>query len=488
MNIHQLKREDWLRKNQIMMIGFALAAGLGLVAQLIQRSPMTIILPVAIPFVLAILFYSLSVKIQRVSRLLPYILLTLNFAIAMGVIFFSEANLGTIGIILLIIVLASIHGQMRIMAFGFVLGAIAVIVNNQLFVAPELIEKSGTNLIILYLLSGILLFLLVRQNRQVFMHVEQLVELTETKVREEEALTEKLNQAVEKITANLGHLRSNTETSATSQREMLAAVNEVSGGSQQQADHIADIAENAERTHESVQVIAEGLGQIVIQTNEAGRKAGDGTENITKLKQSIDTFSTFFTELHETFTVLSGKIEETNAFAGSIKEITDQTNLLALNASIEAARAGEHGKGFAVVAEEIRKLAGLTDETLKKIDSNLLEVNNYNELAVQKLGDGLQQVAMQTTVADESSASFEDLFDTMTVLQQELSSFIQDFSKITNDSETIRERTMEFAAIVEQSTAAVEELNATLTEMTEEQQQITNYINETHEEALLMKR
>ncbi len=61
---------------------------------------------------------------------------------------------------------------------------------------------------------------------------------------------------------------------------MLAAVNEVSGGSQHQADHISDIAENAERTHESVQVIAEGLGHVVIQANEAGRKAEMGHEKL----------------------------------------------------------------------------------------------------------------------------------------------------------------------------------------------------------------
>ncbi|MFJ7932843.1 methyl-accepting chemotaxis protein [Sporosarcina sp. NPDC096371] len=488
MNIDQLKQEDWLRKNRIMMIGFALAAGLGLIAQLILQSPMAIILPVATPFVMAILIYSLSIKVGVLSRALPYLFLILNFAIAMGVIFFSEANLGTLGIIFLILVLASIHGQMRVMAFGFVLGAVAVITNNLIFVAPDLVHESGTNLVILYLLSGLLLFLLVRQNGRVFAHVEQLIALKESKVREEEVLTEKLDHAVEKITANLGFLRSNTETSVTSQREMLAAVHEVSASSQQQTDHIADIAENAERTYASVQVIAEGLGQIVIQANEAGHKAGDGTVNMSKLKESIDTFSTFFTELHETFAVLTGKIDETNTFASSIKEITDQTNLLALNASIEAARAGEHGKGFAVVADEIRKLASLTDETLKKIDMNLMEVNRYNNLAVQKLGDGLQQVAVQTTVADESSASFADLVDTMMVLQKELSAFIQDFSRITLDSESIRERTLAFAAIIEQSTAAIEELNATLTELTEEQQQIAVYIDETHAEAVLMKK
>ncbi|AMQ07521.1 methyl-accepting chemotaxis protein [Sporosarcina psychrophila] len=487
MNITQLKRADWLRKNSIMMIGFALAAGLGLLAQLIQRSPIAIQLSVAIPFALAILFYFLSKKVEVLSLLLPYLLLVMNFAIAMGVIFFSEANLGTIGIIILILVIGSIHGKMAIMAFGFVLSFIAMIINNQFFIAPELVGGSGTNLLLLHFLAGLVLFLLVRQNGRMFMHVEELVELTELKVREEGALAAKLDEAVGKITSNLAYLRSNSETSATSQREMLAAVNEVSIGSQHQADHISDIAENAEHTYESVQVIAEGLGEVVIQANEAGRKAEDGTMKIAQLKESIDSFTTFFTDLNETFGILSSKIDETNVFASAIKAITEQTNLLALNASIEAARAGEQGKGFAVVAEEIRKLAGLTRETLTKIDANLIEVNNYNEIAVKKLGDGLEQVTMQTAVADESSATFIDLFETMTKLQKVLSIFIQDFGKITEDSALIQERTMDFAAIVEQSTAAVEELNATLTELTEEQQQIATYINETHEEAVRIR-
>jgi len=487
MTINQLKRQDWLRKNQIMIIGFALAAGLGLIAQLIQQSPIAILLSVAVPFVFAILFYFLSTKNELLSRILPYILLVLNFAIAMGVIFFSEANLGTIGIILLLLILGSIHGKMQIMAFGFVLSLIAIITNNVMFSSPELVEESGKNLVILFFLSGIILFLLVRQNGQVFTHVEQLVELTETKVREEEALTARLDVAVGKITSNLAYLRTNTETSGVSQREMLAAVNEVSVGSQHQADHISDIAENAERTHESVQGIAKGLGQVVIQANDAGLKAEEGTVKIAQLRGNIDSFSAFFTDLNETFSVLSSKIDETNMFASSIQAITEQTNLLALNASIEAARAGEHGKGFAVVAEEIRKLAGLTKETLTKIDVNLMELNSTNEIAVKKLGVGLEQVTMQSAVADESSASFTDLFETMTMLQKSLSNFIQDFGQISKDSALIQERTMDFAAIVEQSTAAVEELNATLTELTEEQQQIATYINETHEEAIRIR-
>lgn len=470
-----------------MMVMFLLASVLGLFAQILRKSDATTIWSIAIPLIVAIAVYVLSKKIKGFEMYFPFIILLFAFAIEMSVLIFSGANVGTIGLVFLILIFGSIHGHIGTILTGYSLSVIALIYHNMLSSSLGWAETGGLNLLLLHLFCGLALLLPVRQNRRVFTHVSELADVKDGQKHEGETLKAKLDGAVDTITSNLAYLRSNTETAATSQREMLAAVNEVSIGSQHQADHISEIAENAERTYESVQKIAVGLGEIIIQANEAEHKADEGTVMIGTLKTSTDAFSTFFTELNETFALLSNRIKETNGFASSIKEITDQTNLLSLNASIEAARAGEHGKGFAVVADEIRKLAGLTDEALTKIDANLAEVNSYNEMALQKLEDGVAQVSQQAEAADQSSEAFSDLYDTMSKLQDEISTFILDFRVIAEDSQTTRERTMEFASVVQQSTAAIEELNATLTALTDEQQQIANYINETHEQAVSIR-
>lgn len=89
-------------------------------------------------------------------------------------------------------------------------------------------------------------------------------------------------------------------------------------------------------------------------------------------------------------------VNESNLALELIQKIAGQTNLLGLNAAIEAARVGELGRGFGVVADEIRKLAAESTESIAKIKSIIIGIQNdsnttYHE--IKQVEEGVNQVA-----------------------------------------------------------------------------------------------
>lgn len=482
MNITTIQQEDWHKKNAILILAFGLACGIGVMVQLIIRNNTAIILSVSIPLIASLITYVYSRYQTKMARIFPYVLITLAFIVTISTITFSQANLGTIALVYFVLIISSIHGKMTVMIYGYLLSLSALLYNNMVFVEPALVEVSGFNLVFVHTLASLALILVVRQSQVVFRQVEEVVALSKAKEQAEGA-AQKLNEAVTAITHNLHQIRLHTETSNASQQEMLVAVQEVSEGSHQQEQHITEIADLTTGTNQAIHTMTEQLGDVVQSANDAEHQATQGANQMAQMQESMQRSQQMFEDIHQAFGGLTNKIQETNHLAESIRAITEQTNLLSLNASIEAARAGEAGKGFAVVANEIRNLATMTDQTLLQINENLAEVNAYNELTVKKIAQGHHQMTAQTTIATATNEAFLVLFDQMQKLQQFSLQSLEDAKKIARNSVDVEERTAEFAALIEESTAATDELSATLVQLAEKQQEIEHYIHSTYENA-----
>ncbi|KUJ73945.1 chemotaxis protein [Thiomicrospira sp. XS5] len=208
-------------------------------------------------------------------------------------------------------------------------------------------------------------------------------------------------------------------------RSMISRIAEVSTKLNQSAEQMVHVTHETQNsvnqqqqgTEMVVSAIDNMTSTVTEMTNnsfaasEAAEKANSATQDGSKVVlDTVAAIQSLANEVEQTAHAIQNLKEDSENIAtvlDVIKDIAEQTNLLALNAAIEAARAGENGRGFAVVADEVRTLASKTQESAKKIETMIANLQNAAQQAVDIMNQGREQANNSVTKAHEAGHSLE---------------------------------------------------------------------------------
>jgi methyl-accepting chemotaxis protein len=221
-----------------------------------------------------------------------------------------------------------------------------------------------------------------------------------------------------------------------------------------------DLSRRTEEQAASLEETASSMEQITSNVNQTADNAKAANAESSKARQVAQDGGTAVTQVISAMEAINQSSAKINEIIGVVDEIAFQTNLLALNAAVEAARAGEQGRGFAVVAAEVRNLAKRSADAAKEIKGLIRE-------SVAKSTDGSKVAAH----AGETIAEVVANVQRVTSLVSEIANATQEQSTGLNEINkavvSMDEVTQQNAALVEESAAAAESMDAQAHALTE---------------------
>jgi methyl-accepting chemotaxis protein len=254
---------------------------------------------------------------------------------------------------------------------------------------------------------------------------------------------------------------------STAADQMTANTAETRDGVTQQFDEVDQVATAINEMSATVQEVARNAEQAAKSAEEANEHAVTGNNVVQENIKAINRLSTEIQTATEVIQRLSKESENIGSVLDVIKGIAEQTNLLALNAAIEAARAGEQGRGFAVVADEVRTLAGRTQQSTVEIETMITALQQGTKEAVKVMEQSQKMTeasVLQASKAGESLQTITSSINSIMEMNTMIASAAEEQSSVT---EEINKNIVAISQLAEKTTEASNQTSNSSSQLTE---------------------
>lgn len=229
------------------------------------------------------------------------------------------------------------------------------------------------------------IFKVSTQLERISAHNDLTIRLDDEGTKEVVKITHSYNQMAENFNQVLNNLSQHAQTLSQNSNSLQRITAEVAQGAKTQVDETGKIMGEVDELQHTDHQIKQQVDECHSVTDSTQNKSHQGKAMVEQTQHSIMQLSD---ELNQSTEVIAKLEQDTGEIANIlavISGIAEQTNLLALNAAIEAARAGEQGRGFAVVADEVRALAGKTQDSTGDIQAMVTKITSGVEKTVTNM-------------------------------------------------------------------------------------------------------
>ncbi|MFM5521206.1 methyl-accepting chemotaxis protein [Aeromonas jandaei] len=226
------------------------------------------------------------------------------------------------------------------------------------------------------------------------------------------------NSFLNKLQSTISQVITTVEGTRTSAEQAAHVAERTSSGMQTQYQEVDLVATAFEELSATALQVSGNASSAVAAANETDAAAQEGKYVVADTQEAMRKLMAIINNALPVVERLSANSDNINDILTVIQGIAEQTNLLALNAAIEAARAGEQGRGFAVVADEVRNLAGRTQNAIVEIQKLISELQSGTGAVVKAIHDGHGQADQTLGKVDLSVRVLEQIIQSVSTIHQ----------------------------------------------------------------------